>query len=167
MLELVRQWLKAGYMEEGEVHETTVGSPQGVNAKPALPNLWQINENVKSVWRKGGRVGNILRSFPSRKAIQKMRAKVKEETSPRNRLYWSPEQLIDTLNPRIQGWRNYYATVDPGMSRRFLSKVDGYIARRLILYWRKKHKRSRLTPTQIMGIFRSKGLKPASGYGGK
>ena len=29
VLKLVRQWLKAGYMEEGEVHETKVGSPQG------------------------------------------------------------------------------------------------------------------------------------------
>ena len=240
VLKLVRQWLKAGYMEEGEVHETPVGSPQGGVISPLLANIYlnyldtvwegqfthlgtmvryaddlvilcekkaqaieatqllrtvfhrlELSMNQEKsklvnlwidkpgfdflgfhhrrmpVWRKGGRVGNILRSFPSRKAMQKMRAKVKEETSPRNRLYWSPEQLVDTLNPRIQGWKNYYAAVDPGMSRRFLSKVDWYIARRLILYWRKKHKRSRLTPTQIMGIFRSKGLKTASGYGGK
>lgn len=240
VLKLVRQWLKAGYMEEGEVHETPVGSPQGGVISPLLANIYlnyldtvwegqfthlgtmvryaddlvilcekkaqaieatqllrtvfhrlELSMNQEKsklvslwidkpgfdflgfhhrrmpVWWKGGRVWNSLRSFPSRKAMQKMRAKVKEETSPRNRLYWSPEQLVDTLNPRIQGWRNYYAAVDPGMSRRFLSKVDWYIARRLILYWRKKHKRSRLTPTQIMGIFRSKGLKTASGYGGK
>ena len=240
VLKLVRQWLKAGYMEEGVVHETSVGSPQGGVISPLLANIYlnyldtvwegqfthlgtmiryaddlvilcerkaqaieatqllrtvfhrlELSMNQEKsklvnlwidkpgfdflgfhhrrmpVWWKGGRVWHSLRSFPSRKAMQKMRAKVKEETSPRNRLYWSPEQLVDTLNPRIQGWRNYYAAVDSGMSRRFLSKVDWYIARRLILYWRKKHKRSRLTPTQIMGIFRSKGLKTASGYGGK
>ena len=113
----------------------------------------------------GGRVRNYLRSFPSKKAMKKMRAKVKEEMAPRNRLYRTPEQVVADLNPMIQGWRNYYGSVDSGVSRRFLMKVDWYIFRRLVLFWRKKHKRNRLTPTQIMRVFESKGLKTISGYG--
>jgi len=72
--------------------------------------------------------------------------------------------MVNNLNPVIQGWRNYYGAVDPGMSRRFLHKVDWHISRRLILYWRKKHKRNKKTPTQIMEVFQSKGLKTVSGY---
>ncbi|SFV10043.1 group II intron maturase-specific domain-containing protein [Alicyclobacillus macrosporangiidus] len=106
-----------------------------------------------------------MRSYPSKKAVKKTRAKVREELAPRNRLYWSPAQVVVNLNPIIQGWRSYYGSIDPGMSRRFLSKVDWHINWRLILYWRKKHKRNRMTPTEIVQFFRSIGLKTASGYG--
>jgi RNA-directed DNA polymerase len=117
------------------------------------------------VLRKGGKVAHILRSFPSKKAMKKMRAKVREEMSPRNRLHWSPAQVVANLNPIIQGWRNYYGSVDPGMSRQFLAKVDWHIFRRLVLYWRKKYKRHRMTQAQIAQVFRDIGLKTVSGYG--
>ena len=37
--ELIRQWLKAGYMEQGEFHETPAGTPQGGIASPLLANI--------------------------------------------------------------------------------------------------------------------------------
>ncbi len=49
--------------------------------------------------------------------------------------------MVATLNPIMQGWRNYYTAVDPGVSRRFLAKVDWQVVRRLILYWCKKYNR--------------------------
>ncbi|ATY84460.1 group II intron reverse transcriptase/maturase [Kyrpidia spormannii] len=132
--------------------------------KPGFDFLGFHHQRIP-VLRKGGKVAHVLRSYPSKKAMKKMRAKVREELAPRNRLYWSPAQVVANLNPIIQGWRNYYGSVDPGMSRRFLSKVDWHINRRLILYWRKKHKRNRMTPTEIVQFFRSIGLKTVSGYG--
>jgi len=37
--ELIRQWLKAGYMEEGVFHETEAGTPQGGVISPVLMNI--------------------------------------------------------------------------------------------------------------------------------
>jgi RNA-directed DNA polymerase len=36
---LIRQWLKAGYVEEGIVHSTTAGTPQGGIISPLLANI--------------------------------------------------------------------------------------------------------------------------------
>jgi RNA-directed DNA polymerase len=37
--ELIRQWLKAGYLEEGSWHETETGTPQGGIVSPLLMNI--------------------------------------------------------------------------------------------------------------------------------
>lgn len=37
--ELIRQWLKAGYVELGRLHETPAGTPQGGIASPLLANV--------------------------------------------------------------------------------------------------------------------------------
>jgi RNA-directed DNA polymerase len=36
---LIKQWLKAGYMEDGVFHETTAGTPQGSVISPLLANI--------------------------------------------------------------------------------------------------------------------------------
>jgi len=40
MLRLVRQWLKAGVMEDGTVHRTVAGTPQGGVISPLLSNIY-------------------------------------------------------------------------------------------------------------------------------
>jgi group II intron reverse transcriptase/maturase len=40
MLKLVRQWLEAGVMEDGAVHRSTVGTPQGGVISPLLSNVY-------------------------------------------------------------------------------------------------------------------------------
>jgi RNA-directed DNA polymerase len=40
MLKLLRQWLKAGVMEDGKVHATRVGTPQGGVISPLLSNIY-------------------------------------------------------------------------------------------------------------------------------
>jgi RNA-directed DNA polymerase len=37
--ELIKQWLKAGYMEDGRIHETRTGTPQGGLISPLLLNI--------------------------------------------------------------------------------------------------------------------------------
>ncbi|TBL68347.1 group II intron reverse transcriptase/maturase [Paenibacillus thalictri] len=81
----------------------------------------------------------ILRSYPSKKAMKKMKEKVKEVTESRNRLFWTMNRMVEELNPKIQGWRNYYA-MDP-FADLFLNKIDWYIRKRLMLFWNKKRNR--------------------------
>jgi RNA-directed DNA polymerase len=85
---------------------------------------------------RGGVVAFPLRSYPSRKAMKKMRQRVKEITEPRNRLYWSMQRMVKELNPVIQGWKNYYS-IDI-FANQFLNKIDWYIRKRLTLFWNKK-----------------------------
>lgn len=40
VLRLIAQWLRAGVMEQGEWHETTVGTPQGAGISPLLANIY-------------------------------------------------------------------------------------------------------------------------------
>jgi RNA-directed DNA polymerase len=37
--ELIRQWLKAGFVEYGQLHETLTGTPQGGPISPLLANI--------------------------------------------------------------------------------------------------------------------------------
>jgi len=91
--------------------------------KSRLVNLWTCERDQgfdflsrhlrrMPVMRKGGKEARILRCFPSRKAMKKMRAKVKEATASRTLLRKHLKELVKTLNPKIIGWRNCYATVD-------------------------------------------------------
>ncbi|MGD6857647.1 group II intron reverse transcriptase/maturase [Bacillus infantis] len=43
VLDMVWQWLKAGYMEEGNLHSTRAGTPQGGVISPLLANIY-LNE---------------------------------------------------------------------------------------------------------------------------
>ncbi|WP_182540677.1 group II intron maturase-specific domain-containing protein [Fontibacillus panacisegetis] len=88
---------------------------------------------------KGNKTVSILRSFPSKKAMKGMRQKVKEATEPRNRLFWAMNKVVEELNPKIQGWKNYYGL--DTFADLFLNKIDWYIRKRLTLFWNKKHNR--------------------------
>jgi RNA-directed DNA polymerase len=37
--EIIREWLKAGYLEDGVYHETSSGTPQGGVISPLLANI--------------------------------------------------------------------------------------------------------------------------------
>ncbi|MCF6094409.1 group II intron reverse transcriptase/maturase [Microaerobacter geothermalis] len=116
-------------------------------SKSKLVNLWGDKDGFdflgmhhrKIPKMMKGKEVHILRSFPSKKAMGKMRKTVKEVTEPRKRLYWTMNQMVEELNPKIQGWKNYYGL--DNFADRFLNKIDWYIRRRLMLFWNKKHNR--------------------------
>ncbi|WP_334073498.1 group II intron maturase-specific domain-containing protein [Paenibacillus sp. A14] len=58
--------------------------------------------------------------------MKKMREKVKKETAPRNKLVKTLNDLVKELNPKIQGWKNYYSKVDPGKAKSYLREIDWY-----------------------------------------
>ncbi|MFC4769447.1 group II intron maturase-specific domain-containing protein [Effusibacillus consociatus] len=116
--------------------------------KSKLVNLWDDKEGFDFLGMhhrkipklvKGGHKQFILRSYPSKKAMKKMKKAVKEVTEPRNRLYWTMNQMVEELNPKIQGWKNYYSL--DSFAIQFLNKIDWYIRKRLMLFWNKKHNR--------------------------
>ncbi|MCL6579678.1 MAG: group II intron reverse transcriptase/maturase [Candidatus Bathyarchaeota archaeon] len=212
VLKLIRKWLKAGFVKDGQFHETEIGSPQGGVISPLLANIYlnyldaiwekkfaetgtlvryaddlvvmckskeqalraievlkavfgklELEMNKKksklvNLWGdgqgfdflgmhhrkipkmlKGNKEAYILRSYPSQKAMKNMRLKVKEVTEPRNRLFWTMNRMVGELNPKIQGWKNYYSL--DSFADKFLNKIDWYIRKRLTLFWNKKHNR--------------------------
>ncbi|MGE6665698.1 group II intron reverse transcriptase/maturase [Paenibacillus xylanexedens] len=236
VLKLIRQWLKAGFVEDDQFHKTEIGSPQGGVISPLLANIYlnyldtiwekkftetgtmvryaddlvilcktkeqarraidvlkavlgklelEINKEKSKVihlWGaeegfdflgmhhrkipkklKGSREVHVLRSYPSRKAMKRMRARVKEVTEPRSRLYWTMNQMIQELNPKIQGWKNYYGF--DVFATKFLNKIDWYIRKRLTLYWNKKRNRShkQSQSRQAAAMAERAGLKKLAG----
>lgn len=139
--------------------------------KSRLVSIWECDQGFDflghhlrrlPVMRKGGKVARILRCFPSRKAMKRMRTKVKEVTAPRYLLRKSLPEVIEELNPKITGWRNYYAKVDPGVANQFLSKIDWYIRRRLLIFCRKKYKRWRRMSSNFFEVLKEIGLRSST-----
>lgn len=69
------------------------------------------------------------------------------------------------MNPIIQGWKNYYAKVDPIMANRFLEKVDWHIRRRMCLWWDKKHKKRKASRDNLFALLPKAGLKIVAAWG--
>ena len=60
VLKLLRQWLKAGVMEEGRVRKTVLGSPQGGVISPLLSNIYL--DVLDRLWERESRhLGRLVR----------------------------------------------------------------------------------------------------------
>jgi DNA mismatch repair ATPase MutL len=66
-------------------------------------------------------------NWPSQKAMKSVRKKVYEITE-RKQLSDTPEEVIQSLNPVIRGWRNYFRC---GNSTEKLQQLDDYVWHRL------------------------------------
>lgn len=113
--------------------------------KSKLVNIWDNKAGFDFLgfhhrkfprWNKGGSVVYVLSHIPSKKALKKMRQSIKEYTEPRNKLYWDLDKLIEGLNPKLQGFKNYYS-ISP-IAKRWLNRIDWYTIKRLTIFWNKK-----------------------------
>ena len=203
VLKLLRQWLEAGVMEEGIVHRTVAGTPQGGVISPLLSNiylhvldvLWTRHsaplgtlvryaddfvvmcrtakdcehaearikvilarlglelhpEKTRRVELYDGKAGfdflgchlhkrlsgrlwerdhkrlYFLHRWPSRRAMQRVRQRVKELT-PRSRCHADIRAVISDLNLVLRGWGNYFRT---GNAARQFGSLDSHVLRRL------------------------------------
>lgn len=143
-------------------------------SKSKLVQLWEGKEGFDFLghthrrmphWGKNGKIYYFLRSYPSRKAMKKMRDKVREAFKQRGSLLWSLNDMIKHLNPKIQGWKNAYAKCDPWTANRFLAKVDWYIRRRFSLWWDRKHKKRKASQVNLFALLPIAGLKSVSTWG--
>lgn len=211
VLKLIRKWLQAGVMEEGQVRRTDLGTPQGGVISPLLANIYLNYFDV--IWeRHGTAVGELTRyaddfvvvcktkkdaehafklirtimerleltlhpmktrivglwtgeegfdflgmhhrktsaetstgkvyyttqQWLTKKAEERIREVVKERLAPPRMRSCSIADHLAWLNPKIQGWRNYYYTP---YSQLKLAKLDWYILQRLTRWYAKKRQR--------------------------
>ena len=80
----------------------------------------------KLLEKKGKRL-YFLQRWPSRRAMKRIRQRVKELT-PRSRCHADIRDVIEDLNPVLRGWGNYFRT---GNAARCFNQIDGYVWRRL------------------------------------
>lgn len=208
VLKLIRKWLQAGVIEEGNIKHSTLGTQQGGVISPLLANvylnyfdlLWVKHgvvygeltrysddfvvvckarkdaeralvviraimkrleltlhpEKTKLVGMWGGKQGfdflgmhhrkakaqtskcwtyYTTQQWMTKKAEQRIRDVVRESLAPPAARVSSVESHIEYLNPKIRGWRNYYATPYGGKN---LRKLDWYIINRFCMWYSKK-----------------------------
>jgi len=187
----IRQWLKAGYVEFGKLHETGEGTPQGGVISPLLANIaldglqallgkgyrfvryaddfvvmtktrealeqalprirafltergLELNgEKTRIVHKTDGfdflgfhiqdRKGKLLITPPKEK-VKVLHRKVKETL--KRLLHASPETVIRTLNPILQGWANYYSSC---VAKETYSEIDHRVWQLLYRWMRRRH----------------------------
>jgi RNA-directed DNA polymerase len=77
VLKLLRQWLGAGVMEEGEVRHATLGTPQGGVISPLLANVYL--DYLDSVWERQCRhLGRLVRYADDFVVLCRTRAQANE-----------------------------------------------------------------------------------------
>ena len=79
----------------------------------------------RSILRAPGK--HFMQRWPSPKATQKIRGRVRELTDARQSGK-DVKQIIAELNPVLRGWGNYFRT---GNADREFNKIDGFVYRRL------------------------------------
>ena len=203
VLKLVRLWLEAGVMEDGQVTAMLSGTPQGGVISPLLSNiylgvldkLWErrhahLGELVRyaddlvvvcktkqqceqaerdvrkylarlglelhpektrrvelydgkqgfdflgchfrkrlsgAILEREGKRKYFLHRWPSHRAMQRIRQKVRDKT-PRGRCHADLREVIKDLNPILQGWGRYFGTGNAGQH---FVQVDRYVVDRL------------------------------------
>ena len=80
-----------------------------------------------------------LQQVPSKKAMKKMRANIKEVFTSPSKLLLSMEEMVKLLNPKIIGMRNYYAR---RFTRPWLWKIEKYINSKFIRWYNRKKQRN-------------------------
>jgi RNA-directed DNA polymerase len=77
VLKLLRQWLKAGVLEEGRIDDTDLGSPQGGVISPLLANIYL--DALDGVWeRRCQHLGRLVRYADDAVVLCRNRAEAEE-----------------------------------------------------------------------------------------
>jgi RNA-directed DNA polymerase len=80
-----------------------------------------------ALWEKKRKRLYFLQRWPSKRAMQRVRQRVKELT-PRSRCHADIRDVINDLNPVLRGWGNYFRT---GNAAQRFNQLDSYVWRRL------------------------------------
>lgn len=201
VLKLIRLWLQAGVLAEGEFTRTVAGTPQGGVISPLLANIYlhgfdqqmqaaglgslvryaddfviqcRTREQAEAaldhaaelmgglglglhpgktkvvdlregregfdflgchfrarmsgrLWEQKRIVRYYLHRWPSQRAMKRLREKIKNRTD-RRRVGTDVRVVIDTLNPILRGWGNYFGT---GNAADKFIQLDRYVVWRL------------------------------------
>jgi len=104
------------------------------------------------------RVYYTTQQWLCKKAEERIREVVKERLAPPRMRHVSFQEHVRWLNPKIQGWKNYYATP---YSSKWMAKLDWYIHTRLTKWYAKKRqrKRWRSSSSEVRSLSQMYGLK--------
>lgn len=94
---------------------------------------------VRSPARVGKRSITFLARWPSDKAMQHARERVRELTN-RRRLRLPVSEVVQDINTFLRGWTGYFRY---GHSAERFSKIRQYVRTRIALFISKRHRRSR------------------------
>jgi RNA-directed DNA polymerase len=141
---------------------TAVLAPLGLRLAPEKTRTVHINEGFDFLgfhirrMRKRGTNKHYVYTTPSKKAIQKVKDKVKAKTY-RSTRHQDLDKLILSLNRSLRGWANYFRY---GVSKAVFSAVDYHAWGRLMRWIRAKYAgRHRLGMTQLRRRFCDKGWR--------
>ena len=110
-------------------------------------------------WRYRGK--RYCQRWPSRRAMQAVRSRIKESTAPRHRLPEPIAAIVTEVNQLLRGWG---ATSGWATRPRHLQPVDNCVRERLALFLRKKTgQRGRGWKSQDLAFFRRLGVHCLSG----
>lgn len=134
------------------------------NEKTRIISMWEgkngfdflgYHNRMVKCKRLDGREYYQLEQWISAKARKKVRRKVKE-CLYRNTLTMELEDIIQTLNRKITGWRNYYHRSRWDK----LWQLDKYIHTKLVVWYNeKRHRRKRRDFLKLCALFKNMGLK--------
>jgi RNA-directed DNA polymerase len=79
------------------------------------------------LWEQRRVVRYYLHRWPSKRAMKRLRDKVRDRTG-RNRVGWDVREVIADLNPVLRGWGNYFRT---GNAAKKFQQVDDHVVWRL------------------------------------
>jgi hypothetical protein len=94
---------------------------------------------VRSDGRRSGKHVTFLARWPTNKAMQHARDRIRE-LSDRSQLLLPVEVIVANVNRFVRGWAAYFRY---GNSTRHFDKIQGYLRMRLALVISKRHQRSR------------------------
>lgn len=232
VLKLLRQILRAGVMEDGQVRRPVTGTPQGGVISPLMCNVylhrldraWDEHDGilvryaddlvvmcfsrsqaeralarlvellgelglspkasktrivhlatdgegfdflgfhhrqVRSRGLHGRRRVEFLARWPSNRAMQHARDRIREITA-RRRLPLHPEAIVEDLNLFLRGWMAYFRY---GHSARRFSKIGRFARERVAHFVSRKHRRSRAFGWWVLTISSPNELGLVSQYG--
>ena len=145
VLKLLRQWLRAGVMEDGTVRETLAGTPQGGVISPLLSNIY-LNIYLNAFdrnWEQEYKSLGLLMRYADDFVVMCQRESQAKEAHRRIQgilgLRLNTEKTRTVLNPILRGWGNYFRT---GNAQREFAKVDRHVRSRL-LRWHVRRSRRR------------------------
>ncbi len=117
--------------------------------KTKLTSMWDGKEGFdflgfhhrrKRTETSSGQWFNETHQYPSKKAMQKMRDNIKGVFASRSTLLLDVHKMIEILNPKIIGMRNYYGLKNAGKE---LNKMDWYITKKFTLWYNYKTQNKR------------------------
>lgn len=150
------------HVEAMRAEVTAALSPLGLRLAPEKTHTVHLNEGFDFLGfhirrqRKRGTQKYYVYTTPSKKAIQKVKDKVKAKTY-RSTRHQDLDKMITSLNRSLRGWANYFRY---GVSKAVFSAVDSHTWYRLMRWIRNKYKgKNRLGMKQFQRRFCDQGWK--------